>query len=56
MYVSHTQTWCQLNLEDSVRISGSEMTGDCETLHGCWEQDPGSLKQQQIFLTAELCV
>ena len=29
------------------------VTGGCESLHGCWEANPGPLQEQQALLTAE---
>ena len=38
--------------KNGTRSPGTEVTGVCKLLHGCWEMNPGSV-QEQVLLTAE---
>jgi hypothetical protein len=37
-----------------LRSSGTGPTDSCEVPYGCWELNPGSLKEQIVFLSTEL--
>lgn len=53
MSVYHLCPWCPWNPEDGVQLPRIGVTDGCELLGGCWETNPGPLKEQPLFLTAE---
>jgi hypothetical protein len=42
--------FCHKMVSDSP---GTGVTNSCELLHCCWEWNPGPLKEQSVFLSAE---
>jgi hypothetical protein len=47
-YHFHVRVW------EGVGCPGTGVTGSCELPHGCWELNPGPLKEQLVLLTTEL--
>lgn len=54
MYVCTTYIQCPRRPEESARSHGTGVTDSYELPRGCWELNPGSLKDQSMFLSAEL--
>ena len=50
MSVLHICAWSLWRPEDSLRSSGTEVTGNCEMPCGCWDLNPGPLEEQPMFL------
>jgi hypothetical protein len=40
--------------QEGIRSLGTGVIDGCELSCGCWELNPGPLKEQSVFLTAEL--
>lgn len=50
----HMSAWCPQSLEDCSGSSGTAVSVMSHLLCGCWEQNPGPLREQQVLLTIEL--
>lgn len=52
-YVYHIHAWHPQRSEETVRSTGTGVTGYCEIPFGCWDPNVAPLQEQLVFLTAE---
>ena len=55
MYVcpGMVNVWFPERPEEGIKSVGNGITDSCEPLCGCWEWNPGPLREQPVLLTAE---
>ena len=53
MFVHDMHAWCPQKPEEGA---GARVTDSCESPHGCWKWNLGSLEEQQVLLTDESSV
>lgn len=53
MFVHDMYAWCPQKPEEGA---GAGVADSCESPHGCWKWNLGSLEEQQVLLTDESSV